>query len=198
MRVLAQPHPSVYSLLSSADISELVASIKECQEVPLRFSYFGEGAHKWDEHTTFLNSSAATNSYTVTRRFFEQNLDRLGSLWHDDAKVEIVDLGAGNGLPARIVVEWLLGAGRLHRYVAVDSSREMLRIVEQNMAAWFDGTVTFDPVELDLSRSCFGDRIGEQVNDKTGDRIKRVVLHLGGTLFNLPDPDSALSLVCRG
>jgi uncharacterized SAM-dependent methyltransferase len=104
-------------------------------------------------------------------------------------KINVVDLGPGNGLPVRPMLERLLKQGRLNRYIAIDISQDMLDILEKNIRDWFGDSVRFESHVRDVSYERFDDLLAD---DLANDMVANVVLFLGGTLANFRAPRQVL------
>ncbi len=173
MRTQIQPKSGLYQHLTPQQIADLVESLVEYRELPRQYGYVGTGAQYWNQQST-------EDLFPAMKRLLDTDRAYLSELISRRERWDVVDLGAGNGLPARPLLSWLVDAGRMGRYVATDISADMLRIAEHNIRIWFDGRVPFEGRIIDLARQPFTDHV---------DDTPRLVLHFGNTLFNLRDRD---------
>ncbi|WP_216898276.1 L-histidine N(alpha)-methyltransferase [Nocardia alni] len=179
MRTKIQPKSELYQLLTPQQIADLAESLIEHRELPRQYGYVGTGAQHWNQQSTEELSPATNRLLNADQAYLSELISRR-ERW------DVVDLGAGNGLPARPLLSWLVDAGRMGRYVATDISADMLRMAEHNIRTWFDGAVPFEGHIIDLARQPFATHVG---------RTPRLVLHFGNTLFNLRNRDQAFGMV---
>ncbi|MGW4464867.1 class I SAM-dependent methyltransferase [Micromonospora sp. NPDC004704] len=162
------------------DLDHIAAHLAATGEIDARYSYMGEGAATWDRFATWQEGDAVPNILHST----------LGMLHdaHDDlvtslpGPVRVVDLGPGNGIPVRGMLERLQAAGRLERYVGVDISAEMLAIAEANLRTWLGPAAPLEFRRRDFTAEPLADLRGPAT----------LVLLAGGTLLNFADPVAVL------
>ncbi|WP_433220490.1 L-histidine N(alpha)-methyltransferase [Dactylosporangium sp. CS-047395] len=166
--------------LTSDDLDRIAAELAETGEIDSRWVYMAEGAEFWDRYVTWQEGDATPN-LTGTA------LDLLRAA-HDDliapltGPVRVLDLGPGNGIPARGVLERLATAGRLERYIGIDASAEMFAIAERNLRTWLG-----PDIPLEFHRRNF---TADPLTDLRGPAT--LALLIGGTLLNCTDPVAVL------
>jgi uncharacterized SAM-dependent methyltransferase len=109
--------------------------------------------------------------------------------------VNVIDLGVGNGVPAKSILNHLLVRGILGRYVAIDISGEMLQLAKANVKEWFGDQVDFEGHILDFSHDRFIDLLANDYMRNDSRRSVNLVLCFGGTLSNFRTPDTALQAI---
>ncbi|NKY58298.1 L-histidine N(alpha)-methyltransferase [Nocardia flavorosea] len=182
MRTQIQPKPGFYQHLTAQQVTDLVESLVKHQELPRQYGYVGTGAQDWDQQAT-------GELFLARTRLLDANRSYLSELISRHERWDVIDLGAGNGWPARQILSWLMDAGRMGRYAATDISADMLQIAERNIGTWFDGQIPYEGHIIDLARQRLTDHIGHD------GYTARLVLHFGNTLFNLRDCDQAFRMV---
>jgi uncharacterized SAM-dependent methyltransferase len=150
------------------------------------------GAKDWDDYAARLMSEQAPNILNTTLEMLEATAGSIDRLFEGYERINVVDLGPGNGLPIRSTLERLLKDGRLNRYIPVDISKDMLAILEENIKKWFGDSVKIEPHLRDVSFERFSDIISEDPVDK---KAANLVFLLGGTLANFRSPSQVLQVI---
>lgn len=189
------PQPDFYDHYSQAQIYDIVTNLEAHRELPRQYNYFDGGARRWDEYTQALANKEALNMITASQQLLDAMQAYLDTLLTKYKRVNVVDIGVGNALPSRALIAHLLKTGKLGRYIALDISREMLNIAEVNIKEWFDGKVPFEGYERDITREHFSNLLAEDYIQDENDEVVNLALLLGGTLYNLRDPDSGYRVI---
>lgn len=186
------PKGSFYELYSPKQILDIISSLTIHGETPLQYTYVDGGAEDWDTYAHRLLDEQTPNVLNRSIDLLEITKDSIDRLLQDYDKVNVVDLGPGNGLPIRPTLERLLKQGRLNRYIPVDISQDMLSILEKNIREWFGDSVEFEPHLRDISYERFNDF---PANDFTDRKTVNVVFFMGGTLANFRSPSQVLQVI---
>jgi uncharacterized SAM-dependent methyltransferase len=197
---VVEPLPEFYERFSPKQIFEIISSLNVHKELPLQYNYFAEGADDWSKYADRLVNEDSPNMLTECERLLETNLESIQRLIEGHARVNIIDIGIGNGWPVKNLIQHLLEAGALNRYIGLDISESMLSIAKQNMQQWFgDDASSFEYHQRDISHDEFGDLIAQDYFSKVnGDDIPiNLVLFLGGTINNFEVPDDILRIIYK-
>ena len=186
------PKKEFYELYSHKQILEILSSLTIHCESPLEYTYVDGGAEDWDEYANRLVEEHEPNILTRTRELLNLSAAHIDQLLGSHRKINVVDVGPGNGLPVRPTLERLLKEGRLNRYIAIDISQDMLNILEKNIKAWFGDKVKFEGYARDVSYERFNDLIDDGLVE---DAPANLVLFLGGTLANFRAPAQILHTI---
>lgn len=188
------PLPEFYDLYSEQQVFDIISSLDLYNEIPYQYSYFGGGVDYWDEFSYRKTQETAPNDLTATWGLLQQSYAYLDNLLSTYSRVNIVDLGPGNGLPAKELLAHLVQQGKMGNYIGIDISASMLGVAERNIAEWFDGQVPFKGYVRDIHYDRFADIIaGEHI--RSTNKTVNLVLLAGGTVNNLRSPDAALRLI---
>lgn len=188
------PGEDFYNAYDEDNIIDIISNLDVHREIPHKYSYFGEGAKFWDGYANRMAAEPVSNLKNciqlldVSDRYFDQ-------IMADYSGVNVVDLGVGNALTVKNLLEHLIKGNHLNRYIALDTSDEMLNIAEKNILDWFGGSVKFERYIRDINYDMFNDIILEDTFTVEKKPILNIVLLLGGTIANLRDPDLALSMI---
>jgi uncharacterized SAM-dependent methyltransferase len=192
---VVSPKAELYQLCTKQQIFDIASSLEVAHELPHQYNYLGKGAHYWDEYAKRMAAEETPNSLNSTLKLLAANESYIDGLLSIYKKVNVVDVGVGNAMPVRDLLQKLKGQGKLGRYIALDISAEMLAIAQQNVHDWFDGQVGFEGHLLDVAYDRFNQIFaGEYLNGGSKDTIN-LVLVFGGTLNNLKSPAAAMRII---
>jgi uncharacterized SAM-dependent methyltransferase len=194
LKVLNAPN-KFYKTYTKKQILDIITHLTVHKEIPLQYGYVDGGAESWDLYANRLVQEQTPNVLSKTIDLLELNAAYIDKLVGSNRKVNVVDLGPGNGLAARATLERLHKQGRLNRYIAIDISPEMLDIVERNIKEWFNGEVMFEKYVRDFSEERFNDLFIEDYTGDDEDTPANLVFMFGGTLSNFRLPDHVLRII---
>jgi uncharacterized SAM-dependent methyltransferase len=186
------PKPEFYEVYTYKQILDILSNLSVRHESPLQYGYVNGGAVEWDEYVNRLSGQAAPNILNQTISLLELGEEYLDTLLSGKKTINIVDLGPGNGLPVKPLIEKLKKQGRLGRYIAIDISSTMLDILEANIKQWFGGSIHFESHLRDITYERFTDLLADDLVD--GDTAN-LVLCVGGTLANFRQPNQILQVI---
>ncbi len=174
------------SILSRKQLFELITAIKGRGEIPLKFAYLGPGAKHWDSIARHRSSKGGINivESLLLRKKISTFLDSFGGV----KKINVIDIGCGNGVPVFPVLEELERQNIKFRYVPVDISKELLDLAVNNVQSRF-GSVDFKKSQLDFESGNFSDII----YDLKKGGYSNLLLFLGSTLGNHSDRNRVLT-----
>jgi uncharacterized SAM-dependent methyltransferase len=187
------PSPKFYELYNQNQVFDMISNIDIYREIPHKYGYFDGGAVEWDLYSRKLLAEDSGNSLKNTIFLIDVNLDYIDSLLAHCRKVNIVDIGVGNGMPVRNLLEHALGSGKLGRYIAVDISQTMIDIAGQNIRKWFGDKVHFEGHIRDITQQRFVDLTLREEFGEESEVTANIILFLGGTISNFREPDQALA-----
>lgn len=190
-----KPKSAFYKTYDNKQILDIVSNITIHSEIPLQYGYSDGGAESWDLYSNRLAKEDVPNILNQTIKLLDINADYIDELLAKHKRVNIVDLGPGNGLPAKSTIERLLAQGRLNRYIAIDISQEMLDIVERNIKTWFGGKVSFEGHIRNFNEERFDDLFIQDYCDDPADMPVNLVFLFGGTLSNFRLPNHVLRVI---
>lgn len=189
------PKPEFYELYNQQQIFDLTSSLDIYHEIPLDYAYFDGGADYWDEYAQRLASEKVPNFLTSTIKQLKANQGYLDDLTSRYKRVNIVDIGPGNALPVKELLQHLLDQGKLGRYIALDISPSILKVAKRNIENWFGSKVSFEGHELDINHDRFTSLLAEDALGEGAKSVVNVMLALGGGFSNLRSPDDAFKTI---
>jgi len=193
------PADDFYKIYSPKQIQDIISNLSIHHEIPVQYTYINGGASYWDDYANRMAQEASPNVLRQTIELIDETFKNIDKLI-GGRRVNIVDLGPGNGLPVRPLVGNLLAQDRLNRYVAIDCSTSLMDILTQNFDSWFDGKVQPECHIRDFATERIDDLVRADYSGNDEDAPVNVVLLFGGTLSNFRRPDRVLQLIssCLG
>lgn len=192
---VVSPTANFYKLYTQEQILDIISNLDIHGEIPLQYSYVNGGAQYWDLYTQKLSKEKSRNSLTNTIELLNLTTDYIFNLIEDYEKINIIDIGVGNCLEIRRLTEQLIEKKKLKKYVAIDVSKDMLRIGLQNMEKWFGGQIEIEGHIRDIHHDRFDDLLLADSFRKDATSTANLVLFMGGTISNFREPDRALSTI---
>lgn len=190
------PKPEFYELYSQKQIFDIISNIEVHRELPLQYSYFNGGVSYWDEYAKRLWEEEGQNTLRATIDLLRSSFGSIDSLIEGFERVNVIDVGVGNGLPIKDFLAHLLyDQAVLGRYIGIDTSEGMLQLVQRNMKEWFEDRIHFEGHTRDITYERFDDLLVRETLRGGSDRTLNIVLMVGGTLNNLRSPNDALRTI---
>lgn len=190
-RKTVKPKSEFYEIYNKDQIFDIITNLETYGEIPLKYSYFNGGAEYWDKYAQKLANEGVPNILNRTEQLLNIEYEYISHIIDEFDQVNVIDVGPGNGLPAKGFLEKLLSEKRLNRYIALDISRPMLEIVQKNMLQWFGNDLKFEAYEKDISQDRFKDILGVDVVSLDGKTTCNIILVLGGIMANFRSPADA-------
>lgn len=187
LRAEVQVDEKLYDILSSNQLLTLINSLRVKREIPLKYAYLNFGADIWDR---FYKSTSEVSPYS-THSSDVFLLDKLYGLmiehFKSGQKVNLIDLGCGNGFPVIPLLNRLNEANLINSYIAIDISKEVLEITKGNILKFFPDLLV-ETVQLDFETHSIQEVLyGAKLGQSRQESIPNLVLMLGSTLPNI-DP----------
>lgn len=187
-----KPKPAFYKTYTVEQILHIISSLVIHREIPTQYTYADGGAAFWDNYAQRLYSEPNPNIINQTIELLSESTECLSRFVNQHPKINIVDLGPGNGLPIKNTLEHFVQSGRVNKYIAIDCSDQMLDILEKNVRGWFGDKLSFQRTVRDFSRQPFDDLFLDDYTNDEKDVPINVVFFLGNTLNNFRSPRQAL------
>jgi SAM-dependent methyltransferase len=186
------PKKAFYELYNERQIIDIISNLTIHHESPLQYTYVDGGAEDWNKYASRLLNEQAPNMLKRSIELIEMTAASVDRLLEKYEKVNVIDLGPGNGLPVKPTLRRLLKEKRLNKYVPIDISNDMLAIVERNIKTWFGDSITVDAQNHDFSYERFNKLLA---NNFTENNTANIVFLLGGTLANFRSPEQVLQTI---
>jgi uncharacterized SAM-dependent methyltransferase len=192
---IIKPTPEFFEMYDAAQVYDIISTIDTYKEIPHKYSYFDGGAQHWDSYTHKLVTETSPNLLTNSIDLLRLSMPYLDRLTDEFDNINIIDVGVGNALPVRNLVNHLIEQNKLGRYIGLDVSKDMLDIARHNLELWFGDKITFEGYVCDFSHQRFRDLYLPQVFAEDETSTLNLHLFLGGTIANLRRPDRTLSTI---
>lgn len=172
-------------MLSKRQEAELATAIQGRGEVPLKFSYLGNGAAYWDAIARERSNGNGINS-EEKKLFIKRVNDFLSGI--SASHVNVVDIGCGNGEPVLPVLDALQSRGIKFSYVPLDISDEMIALAVTTTKKHFQ-EIDVKPISMDFELGQFSEEMYELKQNGS----VNLLLFLGNTMGNHSDLNRVLS-----
>jgi hypothetical protein len=192
---VAHPTSDFYKLYSRKQILDIITNLNIHREIPRQYNYFDQGASNWEKHAEQMWSAKTPNILKCSIDLINENLSTVDALLSGHSQVNVIDIGPGNAMPVRQLLEHLLEKGVLHRYIAIDISEEMLRIAERNIKEWFGDRIKFEGYVRDITYERFDDLLVDDMLDNNAEKTINLALLLGATPVNFQSPRDLLKVI---
>lgn len=190
------PRPEFYKYFKLDEIFDLISGIDIHREIDQKYSYFAEGAEAWDAYVRKMADEEFPNLLNDTLELLNLSQDYLDIHLDGATGVNVIDIGVGNGMPVKQVLQHLQDKGLLRRYIAIDTSNDMIDIAEKNITAWFDGKIKVERYVKDVNYDRFDELLAYDTFNTGQEQIVNLVFYLGSGIANMRDPDFALRTIC--
>jgi len=164
-------------MFSRLQESELIIALNGRGEIPLKFAYLGNGARHWDAIAQSRQKTKGINK--MENELLESKIDFFLNSYKNTKKVNVIDIGCGNGIPTFPIIKRLLENKISCRYVPIDISQEMLTLAEKNAKCVFKN-IEVMPIHFDYEQGNFSDLIYNLKQDGS----KSLLVFFGSTLGN--------------
>ncbi len=177
------------SIFTRAQEAELITAVQGRGEIPLKFVYLGpKGAINWD-NIVQIRSSTVSGINSEEGILLQEKISAfLDALPKNMRKINIIDIGCGNGYPVFPVLKALSDRKIKFRYVPLDISQEMIDLAVKNIKKEF-GNVQHKDILFDFEQGNFANI----AYNLKSDRSYNLFLYFGSTLGNQPDMGRVLS-----
>jgi uncharacterized SAM-dependent methyltransferase len=196
-RKVVTPKPAFYDLYTRRQMLDIISNLTIHHEIPRQYNYMDGGANNWDRYANRLRQEDNPNLLKSTIDLIHSNLNDIDRLLGAANKVNVIDLGPGNALPVKELLDYLLKSGKLNRYIAIDISESMLEIAKQNIGSWFSGKVKFEGYVKDITYEKFDDILVDDMLGSDANGIVNLAVLLGATPMNFRSPYDSLKVVRR-
>ena len=179
-----QPKNEFYKIFNEQDIFEIVRDLEAESRIDLKFTYKGVGGEYWDRFYKEFGLSKNYDTPSKEKELINETLEAIIKKLpqRKGLKVNVIDLGAGNGYPIKPILEKLERDNLLNQYIAIDISDKLLEICKDNIQFWFKGIEVFthqmDIAEESLEKLIYNYKVEDYEN------TVNLVCYLGGTIGN--------------
>jgi uncharacterized SAM-dependent methyltransferase len=172
-------------MLTKRQEAELVTSIQGRGEVPLKFSYLGEGAQNW---VAIAKKRSGGGINSTEANLLKKRIQDFVESFENKEKINVIDIGCGDGTPILPVLNELKRQNVQFRYIPLDISAEMIDVAEKTVLQNFSNCEV-KKVVLDFELGNFSDVTYEL---KTGG-YSNLLCFLGSTVGNFSDRNRVLT-----
>lgn len=183
---IVEPSSEFYSIFSQEELVELIQALELRREFPLKYFYKGRGANIWNN---FYQKYVVPKWYqtpNVETDLLKKNFEYINGDYQNFHKINIIDVGCGNSYPVKNFISQLYKLGKIHKYIALDISQELLTLSKANFIKWFP-MIKFNSSIFDIETSSIYGDILPKSSSIENNNIANIFLHLGVTIANHQD-----------
>jgi uncharacterized SAM-dependent methyltransferase len=188
---LAKPSPDFYTIFSQEEVLGIIHALESRREIPLKYSYKGRGAKIWDDFYRKYIIPTWYRTSNVEIELLRDNYAYITDQFKTPKKINIIDVGAGNSYPVKEFISRFNKLGKVHQYMALDISEELLNLSRKNFQKWFP-LIEFHSHTIDIENSCISPNCFPNQSPTASDNIAKIIFHLGVTIGNHYDRVAAL------
>ncbi len=185
-RLVVEAKPEFIKHLNDKQIIEIKKNLTEKKLIDVKYVYMDGGANVWNDMYDISAGSAA-----IYDPYNKMNLLSVPLLLQliGKAKINVFDIGAGNGKPVVDFLQDLYKNNSLGSYIAIDISSQMNEMAIQNVKKKFP-KLDCIPCILDVENNSFEEIVYEISQDHPNSI--NVFLLYGGTFGNFNNQEKAL------
>jgi uncharacterized SAM-dependent methyltransferase len=178
-----KPNNDFYLPFSEAEIANIIHALETRREIPLKYSYKGRGAKIWDDYYLKYIVTRWYRKSNLENSFLKANFNYIDGTYQGCEKVNIIDVGCGNSQPIKELITKLRQTGKIHKYLALDISDNLLQISQKNFSKWFP-QIDYINSSIDIENSSMNQELLQQLNSSENSNTANIFLHLGVTIGN--------------
>lgn len=124
-----EPCDEFYETFSDEEILDIIRNLESSRVIDLKYTYYGIGAKYWNSFVNDITTASAERE--LLEHVFDLILQHIKKF--DIDQVNLVDIGVGNALPVKKLIQKLHNKEILNKYIGLDISQEMFKYAEENI-----------------------------------------------------------------
>ncbi|MEM8640440.1 MAG: L-histidine N(alpha)-methyltransferase [Cyanobacteria bacterium P01_G01_bin.54] len=197
--------PELYKLFSTAQVQDMIRSLRCDRIVPFKYFYQGNLIPHWQALNT-KQAEAQISSAKADDNFLKRVCIRLLQSERSCDRWNIIDIGAGNPQLVKKFVGTFLENNLLNAYIALDISPDILEMSRQDLTGWLPN-LNWQGVQWDFEQSSMPEQVMSQRASKTAasetenretETIENLYLYIGSTFCNVIDRLAVLRNIAAG
>jgi len=185
------PDPLFYKIFNEEQVIEIINSLETPNIIPLKFRYLNEGAKLFDKMVLDGLEQGYFPYPDKESNLLSQSLNTIQEKIKNYDKVNIIDIGPGNGLVVKDLISYLLESNKINKYIAVDLSKEMIEVCKTNLTSWFPN-LNFQSEIHDIEKEPVDKICFKAKNENSQIKTINIILFLGCTISHVRDRSRVL------
>jgi len=186
-KITTQARQEIYDVFTNKQLGELASSIISKSEIPYKFTYLNGGADLWEKHYQ-LSLDNKERVVFKENKLIAENAENFLFKFSRFKKINIFDIGCGNGLPSVTIINYLKGFGVELSYTGLDISERMIELDKEVLLSKFPD-LDYSSQIIDLDHC----NLSELLLTKKEEGDINLLLFLGGTVGNQQDKNRTFS-----
>lgn len=192
---VVKPQAEFYKWYTKSQAFDIINNIEYNKEIPLKYSYFENGAQYWNDYVKQVIENDIPSIPTTTSYLLDLNNGFLEGVTSEYDRVNIICLGAESHMSLKKFLLGFLGKGKLGRYIVIDISEGLLKLARKDVANWTQGAITPETYQRDMDYDRFNDLL--EVESLRSQKTINIVLQIGSTIYNGRSPSETLHTIRR-
>ncbi|GAB4147455.1 MAG: hypothetical protein OHK0017_09190 [Patescibacteria group bacterium] len=187
-RKVVKLSPDFYDLFTQVEVSDIANDLEYRRMVNLKYCYFNGGAYFWDKFYLKSHTETLSEMDQIIINSLQDIIYYLGN-----CDINVIDIGPGNAYPLKHWMENL--KYRLKKYIAIDISKDIIKISTSNVAKWLPGTQT-KGYQVDIENNRLSSIFLENRSQKHN--VANLIMFIGNTINNVDDRIQVLKNIRSG
>ena len=166
------------SMFGESTLKFLINYLQLNGRIPIKYDYFNGGATVWDRYYKLINSGRADEDS------FEKVYNTIFSFIESFDKINVIDIGCGNGLPVCSFVKRIQASGKLNKFCITDISKDMISIAEKNLKDTFKKELISHVIDFEIHS--FQELLFNLKSTSPSQNTTNLILFSGSTIGNYP------------
>jgi len=180
-----------YEIFSTEEIIDIFNDLKFKNKINIKYTYKNVGSLSWDNFYNNHESQIESSVSDIMNTLSEDILYYI----KDSSKINLVDIGPGNGWPAKKLIEKLKIESKISEYFLVDISPQNIDIATKNIKSAFPklkiGNLVADVEQKRLGSVFLESKVRSESNSN-------LVLFTGNSISDMGDRLSVLKNIRSG
>jgi uncharacterized SAM-dependent methyltransferase len=191
------PSERFYNTFEEKQIIDLIVNLEANREIDLKYVYFNEGATHWDKYVEDSLKKPGHNVPKNTVELLKNSQDYLFHILNRYKHINVVDIGVGNGMTVRGLLEFFHDKKVLNKYVGIDYSNDVIQKAKSNLNDWFGDSFPMEFHTRDITYEGLKDLlfINSQAGRYEEDLSANLILFIGSTIENQRLHNQALTII---
>ena len=181
-----KPTEEFDNIFTKSEQIEIFTDLLNNSILNLKYWYKSEGATQWDNFYKGLFREIGE----VTEQLLEEDIPNIVS--NLEGNVNIIDIGSGNGYPARRIINHIQKYNKVSKYVSLDISEELSKICSKNIAEWFPNLKS-ESFILDVEEIEHKEFTSLILGNRYSTNSSNLILYIGNTLSNQQNYNQVLN-----
>lgn len=190
-----QPTDELYATYTEGEVFDIINSLEVHNEIPLQYSFFGEGAQSWEDYIQQQMKENVRSIPTATPKLFSLNLRYIDYVLEGYKRINIICIGAEVFTTLQPLFIHLSKQKMIGRVILIDTSPAMIALAKEKIDKWFGGRVELEAYKRDMRFERFHDILLHETLREDAVESLNLFFLVGSTIYNFQSPDETLKMI---